>query len=173
MSYVAQVLWNADPNIQQNYTSFERNMPGVYIKKRYFEMYVDNLMDCDIRIALWRDPLDKFVSGFHHTMYAPSGAQDNLWRGEKTLNEFLYNFDFYIQNENVADHCESNTARLGHDKNLYHYIFEYTQVNKVAEILGLTGKIHHRKNKLDYKLTSQQIAQIQHLMKDDYVNGWC
>ena len=173
MSYIARALWNADPLVQQNYGNFERNAPGVYIKKPYFSMYQNELMDCDVRIALWRDPVDKFVSGFLHTMYSPTGAQDALWQGEKTLDEFLYNFDFYIQNENVADHCQSNTARLGPDKSIYHYVFEYTQVNEISKILGVPGKIHHRKNNLKYQLTDQQITQIKNLMKDDYINGWC
>ena len=72
LSYVAQALWNADPKEEQFYQNFQNERPGVYNKARMFKEFEAELIDADIRIALWRDPVEKFVSGFHHTMSNPA-----------------------------------------------------------------------------------------------------
>ena len=36
LSYVAQVLWMADPSEQQHYQNFQNMRPGVYNKARLF-----------------------------------------------------------------------------------------------------------------------------------------
>lgn len=172
LSYVAQVLWMADPSEQQHYQNFQNMRPGVYNKARLFEEYKDQLMSADIRIALWRDPIDKFVSGFYHTMSNP--ANRNLWIKPPSLTNFLKDFDVYKQNPNVQDHCESNTARLGPDRNIYTHIFNYKEVHKIAELLGVpAGTTHHRKdNTMRAGPSDIQQLRIKQIMLEDYVNGW-
>jgi hypothetical protein len=173
LSYVAQVLWMADPSEQQHYQNFQNMRPGVYNKARLFEQYKDQLMSADIRIALWRDPIDKFVSGFYHTMSNP--ANKNLWIKSPSLSNFLIDFHVYKQNPNVQDHCESNTARLGPDRSIYTHIFNYKEVHKIAELLGVpAGTTHHRKdNTMRAGPTNTQQLRIKQIMLEDYVNGWC
>jgi len=172
LSYVAQVLWMADPSEQQHYQNFQNMRPGVYNKARLFEQYKDQLMSADIRIALWRDPIDKFVSGFYHTMSNP--ANKNLWIKSPSLSNFLKDFHVYKQNPNVQDHCESNTARLGPDRSIYTHIFNYKEVHKIAELLGVpAGTTHHRKdNSMRAGPTKTQQLRIKQIMLEDYVNGW-
>lgn len=172
LSYVAQVLWMADPSEQQHYQNFQNMRPGVYNKARLFEEYKDQLMSADIRIALWRDPIDKFVSGFYHTMSNP--ANRNLWIKPPSLTNFLKDFDVYKQNPNVQDHCESNTARLGPDRNIYTHIFNYKEVHKIAELLGVpAGTTHHRKdNTMRAGPSDIQRLRIKQIMLEDYANGW-
>ena len=135
LSYVAQALWNADPKEEQFYRNFENMRPGVYNKARLFEEF----------IALWRDPIDKFVSGFYHTMNNP--ANRSLWRGPPGLTNFLKDFDYYKSNPNVQDHCETNTARLGPDRGIYTHIYNYKSVHKIAELLGVPAHdTHHRRD---------------------------
>ena len=173
MSYVAQAIWNADPKEIQHYRSFENNAPGVYNKNRYFEEYQSELMSADIRIALWRDPVDKFLSGYRHTM--SNSANKNLWIKTPGLSNFLKDFDYYRTNPNVRDHCESNTARLGPDQSVYTHIFEYKEVGKIAELFGVPAHdTHHRKdNYIRPTLTATQELRIKQIQFDDYVNGWC
>src|SRR6056300_313028 len=172
LSYVAQVLWMADPSEQQHYQNFQNMRPGVYNKDRLFEEYKDQLMSADIRIALWRDPIDKFVSGFYHTMNNP--ANKNLWIKTPSLSNFLKDFNVYKQNPNVQDHCESNTARLGPDRNIYTHIFNYKEVHKIAELLGVpAGTTHHRKDsKIRPPISTTERLRIKQIQLEDYVNGW-
>jgi hypothetical protein len=174
MSYVAQALWNADPQEMQSWGSFESNAPGVYIKRPYFKNYERELLECDIRIALWRDPVDKFVAGFYHTMFHPSGANDNLWLGSDcSLDSFIDRFDYYSQNPNVQDHCQTNTARLGDTKHIYTHVFHYTEVRKIADMLGVSSeRLHHRKSVERPPLTLDQIDLIENIIEEDIFNGW-
>tara|TARA_R110000803_G_scaffold207876_1_gene276120 strand:- start:443 stop:967 length:525 start_codon:yes stop_codon:yes gene_type:complete len=173
LSYVAQALWNADPKEEQFYRSFENNIPGVYHKSRLFEEFEHDLRDADIRIALWRDPIEKFVSGFYHTMSNP--ANKNLWIKSPSLTNFLNDIEVYKKNPNVADHCETNTARLGTDKSIYTHIYNYKHVHKIAELLGVpAADTHHRKdNTMRTGPTDLQKLRIKQVMLEDYVNGWC
>ena len=173
MSYVAQAIWNADPNEIQHFRSFENNAPGVYNKTRTFEEYKNELLSADIRIALWRDPIDKFVSGYYHTMF--SDANKNLWKTPPGLTNFLKDFDYYRHNPNVQDHCESNTKRLGADQSVYTHVFNYKEVHKISELLGVPAlNTHHRKdNTMRVGPTKTQQLRIKQIMLEDYVNGWC
>ena len=103
LSYIAQVLWDADPNDLQAYNTFKVNAPGVYRKLHNFSEYELDLLGCNVRVAVWRDPVEKFVSGFYHTMFSPTGAQDALWQGPHTLDEFLENFDYLLLFSTVLD----------------------------------------------------------------------
>lgn len=173
LSYVAQALWNADPKEEQFYRNFENERPGIYNKARLFDEFKDELLDADIRIALWRDPIEKFVSGYNHTMSNP--ANRSLWRGPPGLTNFIKDFDHYKQNPNVADHCETNTARLGPDRSVYTHIYNYKSVHKIAELLGVPAlDTHHRKdNAMRAGPTALQKLRVKQLMLEDYVNGWC
>ena len=173
LSYVAQAIWDADPTEIQHFRSFENNAPGVYNKSRYFEGYKKELLSSDIRIALWRDPIDKFVSGYYHTMF--NDANKNLWKTSPGLTNFLKDFDYYRHNPNVQDHCESNSKRLGIDQSVYTHVFYYKEVHKIAELLGVPAlNTHHRKdNTMRAGPTKTQKLRIKQIMLEDYVNGWC
>jgi hypothetical protein len=173
LSYVAQALWNADPKEEQFYQNFQNEAPGVYNKARSFEEFESELLDADIRIALWRDPVDKFVSGFYHTMTNP--ANKNLWIKSPSLTNFLKDIDVYRQNPNVADHCETNTARLGPARAIYTHIYNYKHVHKIAGILGVPAlDTHHRRdNTMRAGPTDLQQLRIRAIMLEDYSNGWC
>ena len=172
LSYVAQALWNADPREEQFYRNFENFAPGVYNKARMFEDFKQDLISADIRIALWRDPIDKFVSGFYHTMN--NSANKSLWIGNPSLTNFVKDYYTYVENPNVADHCQTNTARLGPDRNIYTHIFHYKEVHKIAQMLGVeAGTTHHRKdNTMRARPTNLQKLRIKQVMLEDFVNGW-
>ena len=172
LSYVAQALWNADPREEQFYRNFENNAPGVYIKRKLFDEYKEDLLSADIRIALWRDPIDKFVSGYYHTM--SNVANRELWIKDPSIKNFIKDYDYYITNDNVSDHRQSNTARLGADKSAYTHIFNYKHVHKIAELLKVPAhNTHHRKDSM-MRLPPSKTDQlrIKQILLEDYVNGW-
>ena len=98
-----------------------------------------------------------------------------LWIKSPSLKNFLKDINVYRQNPNVADHCETNTARLGPDQSVYTHIFEYKQVHKIAHLLGVPAlDTHHRKdNTMRVGPTDLQKLRIKQVMLEDYVNGWC
>jgi len=173
LSYIAQVLWGADPHELQAYNTFKAHAPGVYIKLPNFEDYKAELAQCDTRIAVWRDPVDKFVSGFYHTMFSPTGAQNALWQGPHTLDEFLKNFDYYYENSlTVREHCSTNTARLGNDPNFYTDIYNYKDNPMIAKLLGASTVVNLRATEPKPKLTNKQRELIAIIQAEDYTNGW-
>lgn len=174
MSYIAQALWNADPDQMQNYKSYTEALG----KEQYLGLrepigtYYKRLLECDIRIATWRDPVDKFVSGFYHILkyrMVPT----------KNLTEFLDNFDNYYTNINVWDHCSTNTARLGSDRSVYTHVVNYKDVDRVIKPLieSLSGKniktVAYRVQDTKPEPTEKEVERIKVLMKEDYENGWC
>ena len=174
LSYIAQVLWDADPSEIQAYNTFSKHAPGIYFKSLNFEEYKNQLAECDTRIAVWRDPVDKFVSGFYHTMFSPTGAQDALWIGPPTLDEFLHNFDYYYENSlGVREHCSTNTARLGPDPGFYTDVFNYKDNAVIASLLGAQTVVNHRATDPKPKITDSQYYKILQLQYKDYTNGWC
>lgn len=173
LSYIAQALWNANPYEIQTYNTFEKKVSGVYFKSNNFLDYKKDLINSHIRVAIYRDPVDKFLSGFYHTMFSPTGAQDALWIGPKTLDEFLFNFKYYYENSaNVKDHCSSNSARLGDDPEIYTHIYHYDNTDKLANLLDASTKVYLRKTSRKPNITSNQTLKIKELMAEDYKNGW-
>ena len=173
LSYIAQVLWDANPNDLQAYNTFKVNAPGVYRKLLNFSEYELDLMGCNVRVAVWRDPVEKFVSGFYHTMFSPTGAQDALWQGPHTLDEFLENFNYYYNESiQVREHCSTNTARLGPSPHVYTDVYYYTETHKLASMLGAKTIVNHRQTDPKPELTDKQRERIVELQYQDYVNGW-
>lgn len=174
LSYIAQVLWDADPHELQAYNTFNKHAPGVYRKSLDFNEYKQELNQCDIRVAIWRHPIEKFVSGFYHTMYSPTGAQDALWQGPHTLDEFLENFNYYYTNSlQVQEHCSTNTARLGPDPDFYTDVYYYTETDRLALFLGAHTVVNLRASDPKPNLTNKQRERIVELQFADYANGWC
>lgn len=174
LSYISQVLWNNSPTNIPVLTTFQTHAPGVYIRDNNFHNYKNALKECDIRIAIWRDPVEKFVSGFYHTMYSPTGAQESLWQGPHTLDEFLENFNYYYTEcLSVRDHCDTNTARLGPSQDIYTDIYYYTDVDRIASMLGATTLVRMRDTLPKPELTDKQRERIVQLQYQDYINKWC
>jgi hypothetical protein len=98
-----------------------------------------------------------------------------LWIKSRSLTNFLKDIAVYRQNPNVADHCETNTARLGPDRSVYTHIYNYKHVHKIAGILGVPAlDTHHRRdNVMRAGPTDLQRLRIRAIMLEDYSNGWC
>jgi hypothetical protein len=174
LSYIAQALWNHPAQDIPVKSTIDKYDPKVYIKNNNFYNYKNKLLDCDIRIAIWRDPIEKFVSGFYHTMFSSTGAQDQLWQGPHTLDEFLENFNYYYtESQNVRDHCDTNTARLGPSQDIYTDIYYYTDADKIASMFGVETLVRMRDTKPKPELTDKQRERIVQLQYQDYINKWC
>ena len=181
MSYIGQALAGWSPHTEPYYKlwcdTFGRQS---YIHKHgeYLD-YAQELADCDIRIAIWRDPVSKFVSGFHHTMFSETGAQEGLWKTKtRTLDTFMDHYDHYCTNLNVLDHCSTNTRKLGAKKSPYTHVIPLFRLDKFKIMLErMTGKqihsVRHRKQSNDVnKISKSTEDRVKSIMHQDYQFGW-
>lgn len=177
MSYIAQGLWNENPETIPNVPLFHEHLgeSGYIGRAQDFDFYQQELRQCDTRIALYRDPVDKFLSGWHHIMY-------NVYRGNHkcgtpTLDHFLDNYDCYAEDENVYVHTRTNSAVLGCDPHLYTHAVRSSQIDTKLKPLfeDLFGRelctVAHRKTK-PRTCTEEQRKRIANLLFDDYKHGW-
>ena len=182
MNYIGQALAGWTPTIEPHYKLWRKTF-GLqsYIHKHgTFQDYAQELSECDIRVALWRHPVRKFVSGFHHTMFSVTGAQDGLWvtgPRHRTIHDFLDHYDHYSTNLNVLDHCSSNTRKLGPSKEPYTMVLPLYQIDQFRVMLEqMTNKnihpIRKRQQIYDYDMNQELENRIKAVLEDDYQNGW-
>ena len=124
MNYIGQAFYNADPSELQNYKTYtDRLGKHRYLGKHQdVSSYYAQLLDCDIRIALWRDPVDKFISGYNHIFKHGHVKQ--------CIGAFLDNFIENWQLDTVKDHCSSNTDRLGSDPSAFTHVVNYKEIDQ-------------------------------------------
>jgi hypothetical protein len=173
MNYIGQAFYNADPSELQNYKTYTEGLG----KHRYLGKHQDvssyyaQLLDCDIRIALWRDPVDKFVSGYNHIFKHGHVRQ--------CLGAFLDNFIENWQLNTVKDHCSSNTDRLGPDPGVFTHVVNYKDIDqKIIPLLEkLSNKqivpVKFRVQETKTTVSKKHVEIIKQLQYQDYINGWC
>ena len=183
MNYIGQALAGWTPAIEPHYKLWRKTFGAQsYIHKHgTFEDYAHELSECDIRVAIWRHPIRKFVSGFHHTMFSETGAQDGLWITgirQRTIHDFLDHYDHYCTNLNVLDHCSTNTRKLGAKKSPYTHVIPLFRLDKFKIMLErMTGKqihsVRHRKQSNDVnKISKSTEDRVKSIMHQDYQFGW-
>jgi len=182
MNYIGQALAGWTPAIEPHFRLWRKTF-GLesYIHKHgTFKDYEQELLGCDIRVAFWRNPVRKFVSGFNHTMFSVTGAQDQLWLTgprQRTMHDFLDHYDYYCTNLNVLDHCSSNTRKLGPTKEPYTMILPLHQIDQFRVMLErMVNKpiipIRKREQIYDHDIDQKLEARIKSVLKEDYQNGW-
>jgi len=180
LNYFSQLLFKSNPDFKPYMGYFvERLGESSYIgRDSGYESYAKELAECDIRIGSYRDPVEKFVSGYQHTMFGTQG--NNLWKGyhRRDLETFIENFDHFKQFQPVRDHCSTNTWKLGTDNSVYTHVFDYKDTNTVLIPLlkEISGKdvtptqlrVYGKKHEFTYP----QLKKIKEFLAEDYVNGW-
>ena len=140
------------------------------------------------KIALYRDPVQRFISTFHETRVANKYF-------DATLDEFLDNFDEVIAGCEVKAYTGQNylefmfgtqTTYLGPDKNFYTNVVPYKEFNTIRnffqEVWGVglpevtlpnvgnpdpfTGHI------CEFDLSTRQKNKVKEIYAEDYENGW-
>jgi hypothetical protein len=171
INYLGQLLWNEKPTTYSGTNVQDFCGDDSYIgREKGFEAYHKELKDCEIRIAVYRDPIDKIISGFYYCQeHVPS---------LKNLDHFLGAYDHYLKNNYIRIHCRTNTAMLGPDPSLYTHVWNMKEIDThllpFLEQLG-GGKI--QKTRLREHpprvITKEQEAKAKKVMAIDYENGWC
>ena len=163
LNYLGQAIWGA----KTGEILLERDMKNNGVEYIY-ENSLELIKQFDIRVALYRDPVEKLHSGFHHVV-----------KNGMSFQGFLDGYDRHMNQEKIRRHCSSNTANLGPDKSIYTDLIMHHEVDgKLLPIIeGLSGRkitpVHQRdQSKSKSVLTEEEYAIAKEIMKEDYENGW-
>jgi len=170
LNYIGQIFWNESPD-RPTGTVIKSHLgeDSYYGQEKSFDYYKDKLLKCDVRIAVYRDPVKKLLSGFTHA---------KKFNKIHFLDDFLQNYIAYMNIQNyIRIHCRTNTEMLGKDKKIYTHVFNVNEINpKLKPLLeqwsGKKLKETWLRKTEPVKITDKQEKKIELLMKVDYDNGW-
>ena len=171
INYLGQLLWNEKPTTYSGTNVQDFCGKDSYIgREKGFEAYHKELKECEIRIAVYRDPIDKIISGFYYCQEHVPSLQN--------LDHFLWAYDHYLKNNYVRIHCRSNTAMLGPDPSIYTHVWNMKDIDtKLLPFLEQLGGKKIQKTRLREHpariITKAQEAKAKEVMAIDYKNGWC
>ena len=172
INYLGQLLWNEKPTTYSGTNVQNHCGRDSYIgREKGFESYHKELKECEIRIAVYRHPIDKIISGFYYCQEFKPHLQD--------LDGFLDNYDYYLKRDNyIRIHCRTNTAMLGPDPSIYTHVWNMKEIDtKLLPFLEKLGGGKIQKTRLrehePRTITKEQEAKAREVMAIDYKNGWC
>ena len=172
INYLGQLLWNEKPTTYSGTNVQDFCGDDSYIgREKGFEAYHQELKACEIRIAVYRDPVDKIVSGFYYCQ--------KMYPQLKDLDDFLETYQHQLKNNYIRIHCRTNTDMLGPDPSIYTHVWNTKEIDSkllpFLEQLG-GGKIQKTRHHGDHPpavITASQITKAKEVMAIDYQNGWC
>ncbi len=151
--------------------------------------------DAEIKLAVKRDPVKRFVSAYkNRIVYHDDLSKDEYFdkalekdfkpwpiynrSSDKTINEFIQNFDKYWENPWVQGHFKSQTTFLG-KQDYYTHIFDMSELDKVRDLIAeVSGKeivlpcLQTGGNDISVDLSEDSIKWINDRYAEDYENGW-
>ena len=172
INYLGQLLWNEKPTTYSGTNVQDFCGDDSYIgREKGFESYHQELKDCEIRIAVYREPADKIIAGFYYCQ--------ELKPHFNNLDGFLDNYVEHLRKDNyVRIHCRTNTAMLGPDPSIYTHVWNMNEIDtKLLPFLEQLGGKKIQKTRLrehePRTITDAQQAKAKEVMAIDYENGWC
>jgi len=170
LNYIGQIFWNEPPHkATGTIITSHLGEDSYYGQEKSFDYYKNKLLKCDVRIAVYRDPVKKLLSGFTHA---------KKFNKIHFLDDFLQNYKAYMNLQNyIRIHCRTNTEMLGEDKKIYTHIFNVDEINSklkplLEEWSGKKLKETWLRKTEPVKITAEQEKKIEFIMKKDYDNGW-
>ena len=172
INYLGQLLWNEKPTTPSGTNVQDFCGEDSYIgREKGFESYHKELKDCEIRIAVYRDPIDKIVSGFYYCQ--------KQYPGLNNLDNFLDGYNQHLkQNNYIRVHCRTNTDMLGSDPSIYTHVWNTKEINsKLLPFLEKLGggriqETRHNGGNPPRTITEEQKSKAREVMAVDYKNGW-
>ena len=172
INYLGQLLWNEKPTYHSGTNVQNHCGRDSYIgREKGFEAYHQELKACEIRIAVYREPIDKIIAGFYYCQEFKPYLND--------LDGFLGNYNEYLKKDNyIRIHCRTNTDMLGPDPSIYTHVYDMTEIDtKLLPFLEQLGGKKIQKTRLrDHPsrvITEAQKTKAREIMAVDYDNGWC
>ena len=172
INYLGQLLWNEKPTWYSGTNVQDYCGKDSYIgREKGFDAYHKELKECEIRIAVYRDPIDKLIAGFYYCQEHIPSLQN--------LDHFLNNYTEYLRIHNyIRIHCRTNTDMLGPDPSIYTHVWNMRDIDtKLLPFLEKLGGGKIQKTRLREHpiriITPEQEAKAKEVMAVDYKNGWC
>ena len=171
INYLGQLLWNEKPTTYSGTNVQDYCGKDSYIgREKGFESYHKELKDCEIRIAVYRDPIDKIIAGFYYCQ--------EMYPTLNNLDFFLDTYPEQLKNNYIRIHCRTNTAMLGPDPSIYTHVYNMRDIDtKLLPFLEQLGGGKIQKTRLREHtspiITEAQEAKAKKVMAIDYENGWC
>ena len=171
INYLGQLLWNEKPTTYSGTNVQDFCGRDSYIgREKGFESYHKELKECEIRIAVYRDPIDKIIAGFYYCQEFKPHLNN--------LDLFLHTYEEQLKNNYIRIHCRSNTAMLGPDPRIYTHVWNMNEIDtKLLPFLEELGGKKIQKTRLREHpsriITKEQEAKAKAVMDIDYENGWC
>ena len=171
INYLGQLLWNEKPTTYSGTNVQDFCGRGSYIgREKGFESYHKELKECEIRIAVYRDPIDKIISGFYYCQESKPGLN--------SLDHFLDTYPQPLKDNYIRIHCRTNTDMLGPDPSIYTHVWNMRDIDtKLLPFLEQLGGKKIQKTRLrehgTRTITKAQEAKAREAMTIDYKNGWC
>ena len=170
INYLGQLLWNEKPTTYSGTNVQDFCGEDSYIgREKGFEAYHKELKECEIRIAVYRDPIDKIIAGFYYCQEFLPYLND--------LDSFLWGYERYLKNNYVRIHCRTNTDMLGPDPSIYTHVWNMREIDtKLLPFLEQLGGKKIQKTRLrehePRTITKEQETKAKEVMAIDYKNGW-
>ena len=171
INYLGQLLWNEKPTWYSGTNVQDYCGKDSYIgREKGFEAYHQELKECEIRIAVYRDPIDKIIAGFYYCQEQYSHLNN--------LDLFLHTYQHQLKNNYIRIHCRTNTDMLGPDPSIYTHVWNMNEIDsKLLPFLEQLGGKKIQKTRLrehaPRTITKEQEAKAKEVMAIDYQNGWC
>jgi len=171
INYLGQLLWNEKPTTYSGTNVQDFCGKDSYIgREKGFEAYHKELKNCEIRIAVYRDPIDKIVAGFYYCQEFKPYLND--------LDGFLNGYQHYLKDNYIRIHCRTNSEMLGPDPSIYTHVWNMKEIDtKLLPFLEQLGGKKIQKTRLREHpprvITEAQEAKAKEVMAIDYKNGWC
>ena len=171
INYLGQLLWNEKPTTYSGTNVQDFCGEDSYIgREKGFEAYHKELKECEIRIAVYRDPIDKIISGFYYCQ--------EIYPHLNNLDLFLDTYQHQLKNNYIRIHCRTNTDMLGPDPSIYTHVYDMTEIDaKLLPFFEQLGGKKIQKTRLrehePRTITEAQKAKAKEVMAIDYQNGWC
>ena len=170
INYLGQLLWNEKPTTYSGTNVQDFCGEDSYIgREKGFEFYHKELKDCEIRIAVYRDPIDKIIGGFYYCQ--------EMCPHLKNLDHFLETYQEQLKNNYIRIHCRTNTDMLGPDPRIYTHVYNMRDIDtKLLPFLEQLGGKKIQKTRLREHtppvITEAQKIKAKEVMAIDYKNGW-
>jgi len=170
INYLGQLLWNEKPTYHSGVNIQDYCGQDSYIgREKGFEAYHQELKDCEIRIAVYRDPIDKIIAGFYYCQEFKPHLNN--------LDLFLHTYQEQLKDNYIRIHCRTNTDMLGPDPSIYTHVWNMNEIDtKLLPFLEQLGGKKIQKTRLrehePRTITKEQKAKAKAVMDIDYKNGW-
>ena len=135
-----------------------------------------NEIDADIKIAIKRDPVQRFISFWKNRILHHN---DFDFDHDSDIDDFIehYHTDFHHL-PTVQEHILPQTYYAGKLSN-YTHIYTMKDFEKIASLLTdefqkpIVNLHLQRSTNIDFELTRKQTKWVKNHFAEDYLNGWC